>query len=440
MIDKSVVNLENALLGAILVDENLFNLKIKGRLVANDFLDKNNQVLFKAISEIHEKGFDQIEIPALMQTLELNKEIEKIGGENYIAKLMSQPALNTNVDNYIQEIASQSNLREIKVKFNQVKKELDQKNAGSAEEVLEKFENDFLGMARGTKIKDFINSKSGVNVAIKNIEKKAAGEIVSGVPVDLPSIDKMTGGFQNGDLVIIAARPSMGKTALALNMAVNAATKKNVAFFSLEMSSIQLFNRILSFTAFIDGNKIRESSKLSDNEWKKIYLAKEKISKLNLFVDETSGIKLSELIWKAKRLHKNIGLDFIVIDYLQLITTSSKSDNRQSEVTLISSSLKKLARELEVPVIALSQLSRKVESRESKIPMMSDLRESGSIEQDADLVAFVYRESYYKKVEERTEDKEITDFIISKHRNGAVGNVKLYFKPEHGLFIEKGKD
>lgn len=438
MENNQVVELEKALIGAILVNEKAFH-NVKGRLAADDFFDNKNKIIFQAISNVYDKGFEDIELAPIVNELLKNKQLDQIGGEEYLAVLMNQPGLESNITKYMQEISSKADLRRVKDRLSKIQKELETSTNANADDVLERLEVEVLNTTRGTDVKEFVDAKTGINETIADLERKAAGEQVSGITVDLPSLDKMTGGFQKGDLIILAARPSMGKTALALNMAANASKRNNVAFFSLEMPMVQLYNRILSATAFIDGNKFRESKLLTDNEWKKITFAKEQIEKMNLYIDDTAGIKLSELVWKAKKLHKNKGLDFIVIDYLQLIVASSggSDDNRQAEVSAISRTLKKLARDLNIPVIALSQLSRKVEQREDKRPMMSDLRESGAIEQDADLIAFVYRENYYKKQEEKDE-KEMTDVIIAKHRNGAIGTVRLFFKPEHGLFIEKG--
>lgn len=434
------IELEKALLGAILVNEKLFH-NIKGRITPQEFYDKKNAQLFAVILEIYDNGYEDIEVAPIVNRLKEKGLLEKIGGEEYIASLIKNPGFASNATNYMKEISDKAAVRDLKVRLAGMQKDLEKTDVDPSA-VLDKFETDVLSTNRGTEVKEFIDSKTAIDQTIEALEKRAAGEGVSGVSVDLPSLDAITGGFQKGDLIILAARPSMGKTALALNMAASASKTHNVAFYSLEMPTNQLYNRILSFTAFIDGDKLRDSKNITDNEWRKIYLAKDKIENMNLFIDDTSGIKLSELVWKAKKLHKNKGLDMIVIDYLQLIvsSTSGNGDNRQAEVSLISRTLKKLARDLNIPVIALSQLSRKVEQRESKVPMMSDLRESGAIEQDADIIAFVYRDAYYnrEKAQETVGQPEVTDVIIAKHRNGSIGKVRLTFKPEHGLFMEKG--
>ena len=431
---------ETGLLGLILIHKNVFHT-LKGKLHAQDFDDNRHKMILNAISTVYDKGFEDIEINPIVDQLKLDKNLNKIGGVDYLAYLMERPALKSNADKYIKIISERSDLKNVKKRIKKLSNDIENNVSESAESILEKVEIDILESIRGTKIREFIDSKTAIDLTIKKIEDRASGKEVSGIAVEYPSIDKITGGFQNGDLIIIAARPSMGKTAFALNMTANAASKKSVAFFSLEMSFDQIYNRIIGFTAYIDQGKLRDSKYLSKSEWNKIHASKPRIEKMKLFIDDTAGIKLSELVWKAKKLHKNKKLDMIVVDYLQLIIVGkSLRDNRQNEVSLISRTLKKLARDLNVPIIALSQLSRRVEQRENKMPLMSDLRESGAIEQDADIIIFLYRESYYNKEKQQSEnsDREITDVIISKHRNGATGNIKLFFKPSNGVFIEKG--
>ena len=430
---------EVGLLGLMLVDENAFHT-IKGQIKTSDFQDRRHQIIFNTISKVYDKGFEEIEITPITDQLKKDKNFEKVGGLDYLALLMERPTLKTNVNKYIKIISERNNLKLFLERLKKLTTEIENAKLEKTDEILSKIEGDLLELIRGTKIKEFMDSKTAIDKAIKKIEDRASGKIVSGIAVGLPSLDRITGGMQNGDLIIIAARPSMGKTAFALNIASYASQKKNVALFSLEMPFEQIYNRIISFTAFVDQSKLRESQYLTKDEWNKIHASKSQIEKMNLFIDDTAGIKLSELVWKAKNLHKNGKLDMIVIDYLQLIIVSqSLRDNRQNEVSLIARTLKKLARDLNVPVIALSQLSRRVEQRENKMPIMSDLRESGAIEQDADIVTFLYRDAYYnrEKLEGDNNDREITDVIISKHRNGAIGNIKMFFKPSHGLFIEK---
>lgn len=432
---NNVIELERALLGAILINEKLF-YKVKGQLDPQDFFDTKHELIFGAINQVYDQGIEDIELAPIVQHLSSQKKLAKAGGENYLAALIKEAGLASNIHKYIQAIAEKADLRKVKILLEKAKQKADKST--SAEDILDIIEQQVLNNARQTKIKEFVDAKTGIEEAIKALESRINGDNISGISTGFAQLDEITSGFQKGDLVILAARPSMGKTALALNLAANIARKNSVAFFSLEMPLIQLWNRILSAASYIPGNKIKDGKNLTSQETEKIYLAKDKLAQLNLYIDDTAGIKLPELVWKAKRLKKKEKLDAIFIDYLQLIVSANNrsSENRQAEVTVISRTLKKLARDLDVPVIALSQLSRRVEQRESKMPMMSDIRESGAIEQDADLIAFIYRDAYYNK--EAKED--LAKVIIAKHRNGALGDVDFFFNASHGTFIEKGKE
>ena len=431
------IKLEKALLGLILVNPSSIN-KIRGFIIANDFFDQKNRIIFSAFIDMMDEG-SEIETTLLIHRLEKNNNLKKIGGDLYISELIESAGMESNITKYIKEIADKSQLRKVKKVVGEIQAEID-KSSADASVILEQVEQGILSATRDTKQKDFEDAKSVVDSSLKRIEERASQEGISGLVTEIPSLDVMTSGLQKGDLIIIAARPSMGKTAFALNLAANVSKLNTVAFFSLEMPAEQLMNRILSFTGFIDGHKLKDSNKLTSDDWKKLYVASSKAKNLNLYIDDSAGVKLAELVWKAKKLAKNVGLDMIVIDYMQLITVGSgSSDNRQAEVSAISRTLKMLARELEIPVIALSQLSRKVEQRENKTPMMSDLRESGAIEQDADIIMFLYREVYYNK-EERNKKHQGTDVIIAKHRNGAIGTIKLSFNPTIGLFTDTGKE
>lgn len=269
----------------------------------------------------------------------------------------------------------------------------------------------------------------------KLYENKAG---LTGLPTGFRDFDKLTSGLQPSDLILIAARPSMGKTAFTLNIAQNVGVrqKKTVAFFSLEMSKEQLVQRLLCQISRIDSQKLRTGQLNSDDEWSRLTDACDKLYQSNIYIDDTPGITVAEMSSKARRLKAEHGLDLIVVDYLQLMQ-GRRSENRQQEISEISRSLKGLARELKVPLIALSQLSRSVESRQEKKPMLSDLRESGALEQDADIVSFLYREGYYNP---ESENKDIAEVIIAKHRNGPVGSVPLFFRGEFTLFQNLDKN
>ena len=406
----SVVEIEQSLLGLILINKKAI-LKVRGLLVSNDFFDKRNRIIFQSLNNLLDKN-SEIELPLLIADINKNNLLKEAGGVEYISSLVAAAGLFANVDSYIREIADKSQLRKVRNVITTLDKEID-KNDADAEIILEKVEQEILSATRDVQSKDFRTSEDIINAAIKDIEQRATSKGLTGIPSEYPSLDKITSGFQKGDLIILAARPSMGKTAFALNLAVNAAKLKNVAVFSLEMPSEQLFKRILGFTSFVDGYKITNPSMMDKDDFNKVYAAEEKIKNLKIFVDDSPGLKLAELLWKARKLNKNVGLDMIVIDYLQLLNVgNSSSNNRQVEVSLISRTLKQIARELNIPVIALSQLSRDVEKRENKKPMMSDLRESGAIEQDADIIAFLYRDAYYHP-EKKWRQKTSTNWYYS---------------------------
>lgn len=439
--NTNVVEYERALLGAVLVDKESFD-KAKGLLATEDFYDDRNKIVFQAIDDSSEQGFS-IEPTPIIKLISEEGNLEKIGGPDYIDLLISDAGLSSNVLKFAEEIFEKARMRQVLLEINSLQSEIDSKNM-SADEVLEQVEMNIISNQRDSSKSEFKSAKEVVKEVMEDIAKKLAGEMISGLPTEFAKLDEITGGFHKGDLIILAARPSMGKTALALNMAANIAKEKHVAFFSIEMPSKQLVNRIIGFTGNLPSKKIQKPEYMTQSDRHKFTLATEATSKLSLHLDDSPGIRLSELVWKAKRLKKNIGLDIIFIDYLQLISAGGNSDNRQAEVSAISRTLKKLARELEIPIIALSQLSRKVEQRESKVPMMSDIRESGAIEQDADLIAFVYREDYYKPKDgdEDHSKEQKTQIIIGKHRNGPTGVVNLSFNPECGLFLDgiKGFD
>lgn len=433
---NQVIEYEKAILGAILVNKESFD-KAKGILSAEDFYDLKNKIVFQAIEDAEQQGFS-IEPTPIIEIITKEGNLEKIGGSDYFDVLISEAGLDANILKFAEAIVESSRMRSVIVEIDAIQETIKKKRL-SADEVLEQVEMNIISNSREGSKAEFKTAKEVVKETMEEISKKLAGEMISGIPTEFKSLDKILGGLNKGDLFILAARPSMGKTALALNIASNVAKNSSVAFFSIEMPNKALMNRIISAKGRISSRKIQEPNNLTTSEMAKLDIASQSSSKLNLHLDDSPGIKLAELVWKAKRLKKNKGLDLIIIDYLQLLTVgSNSSDNRQAEVSVISRTLKKLARELDIPIIALSQLSRKVESRESKVPMMSDIRESGAVEQDADIIAFVYREAYYKSkdLNETSNEQQETKIIISKHRNGATGTVRLSFEPEYGIFLD----
>ena len=313
--------------------------------------------------------------------------------------------------------------------------------ASDLDEVMDKAEREILNVTRSRRATDFKSSRDVVSNVMQELMKLRSMEgHITGVKTGYTDLDRVTNGFQRGDLIILAARPAMGKTAFALNLALNASFYNSgaIAIFSLEMPAEALMKRILSAKSAVESSKLR-SGNIRDDEFNKLNEAANELMATKLFVDDSSNVKISEVFSKCRKLRSEHGLDLVVIDYLQLISGSGRSsgDNRQQEISEISRSLKGLAREMECPVIALSQLSRSVETRPDKHPMLSDLRESGAIEQDADIVMFLYRDEYYNKDENSQEDAETTnttDVDIAKHRNGATGRIQLAFQKNISAF------
>ena len=438
------IEIEKALLGFLIENGANENL-ITNYLVPNDFADAKHKYIYTAINILLNKNVD-IELPTLINELKKANVFQKIGGEKYLIDLIRHAGLKSNITQYAIEISNFAKLRLIKQNILEVEKNISLKNS-NVEDVISDLSNRIMSVSHPMASKKFQSALNLINTSIKELKSRATGKIVSGIETQYYALDSMTSGFQKGDLIILASRPSMGKTSLSLNLAVNIAQTKNVAFFSLEMPSIQLINRVLSAKSGIESNRLRNARNITKLEWEKIYHFQNKIGKYNLFIDDTPGLTLSELVWKSKKLMMGKNRpNIIFIDYMQLIriNNSSKIDNRQAEVAMISNGLKQLARELNVPIVALAQLSRRVEQRENKIPIMSDLRESGSIEQDADLIMFLYREAYYLEKEEvhdkNEQQLETVDVIIAKHRNGETGKFKLVFHKNLGKFSSLPKN
>ncbi len=431
------IEIEKAILGLLISDPDKIETML-GYIEPQDFFEKKHQIIFQVLSELSEKNI-KIENAAIINKLKEMSKFEEIGKEAYIAELIIERAIPSNLNKFMKILIDKSHLREVKRVVGSLGKDLEKEDA-DAQTLIERVENEILSTTRDSDIKEFEHASKIIKNTLKNIEERQSNPEISGIATNWKDFDDITTGLQKGDLVILAARPSMGKTAFALNIAATASKKHSVAFFSLEMPKEQLMSRILSSESLVDGYRFRTKG-LTSTDWEKMNIAEEKISKMDLFIDDQPGLTLAELMWKAKRHNKLHPLDLIVIDYMQLISgpRGSTGDNRQAEVSAISRGLKQLARELNIPVIALSQLSRRVEQREDKRPMMSDIRESGAIEQDADLIAFLYRAAYYNRKENEQDDDSVqdTEVIISKHRNGSTGIIKLSFNPAIGKFSNK---
>ncbi|WP_044749270.1 replicative DNA helicase [Bacillus alveayuensis] len=426
------IEAEQAVLGAIFLDSAALTLASEV-LVPEDFYRASHQKIFHAMLKVADKG-EPVDLVTVTAELADAKMLEEVGGVSYLSELANSVPTAANVEYYARIVEEKSILRRLIRTATSIAQE-GYTREDEVDDLLNEAEKKIMEVAQRKNTGAFQNIKDILVQTYDNIEMlhNRKGE-VTGIPTGFIELDRMTAGFQRSDLIIVAARPSVGKTAFALNIAQNVATKtnENVAIFSLEMSAQQLVMRMLCAEGNINAQNLR-TGKLTPEDWGKLTMAMGSLSNAGIYIDDTPGIRVSEIRAKCRRLKQESGLGMVLIDYLQLIQGSGRSrENRQQEVSEISRSLKALARELDVPVIALSQLSRSVEQRQDKRPMMSDIRESGSIEQDADIVAFLYRDDYYDK---DSENKNIIEIIIAKQRNGPVGTVQLAFIKEYNKFV-----
>ncbi len=436
---------EEAVLGSIFLDPSVLPDIIE-EIRWEDFYYEKNRIIFKCMEDLFDRGIP-VDTVSVLENLRQSKLLEKIGGEETIIYLAQIVPTTANVMYYTQIIKEKALMRALINASSEIVDAV--RTIGDAQEVLEYAEKRIFSIteARATRTYDLLsNVMHDVFVQIedlKNRAQKGEGELVTGIPTGFKQLDKISSGFHRSELVIIAARPSMGKSSFAANLATQMALKYDVpvAIFSLEMSKEQLANRILCSEAMVDLQKVR-TGQISDEEWERLVQAAGDLSKSKLIFDDEPDLTPRLLRAKARRMKREYGIEVIFVDYLQLMTSRSRNyESRQQEITEISRSLKLLARELKITVVALSQLSRAVEQREDKRPRLSDLRESGAIEQDADLVMFLYRDAYYKRKKE-SEDKMIlnepheAELIIGKQRNGPVGTLKLMFNPKLATFYE----
>lgn len=425
---------EISVLGAVLLDKDAI-IKIADIVTPDDFYKDSHGRIYRAMLDLYEHR-EPIDVVTLTNKLDELKDLDKVGGGSYIATLASSVPSAANIVYYAKIVADKSVLRRLIHASGDIT-ELAFREEKEIPEILDKAEQAVFSVSQKHTKGTFIAIKDVLTDSFDRLDELHRNkDKLRGVPTGFKDLDNLLAGLQPSDLIILAARPSMGKSSLAINIAQHVAINEGipVAIFSLEMSKEQLVDRLLSAEANIDSWKLRNAN-LSDSDFQKIGEAMAKLSEAPLFFDDSVGINAMEMRTKARRLQSEHGLGLIIIDYLQLMQGNGSS-NRVEEVSDISRSLKGLARELNVPVIALSQLSRAVENRPSRIPQLADLRESGSIEQDADVVMFIYREDYYEK---DTEKKNIADVLIRKHRNGPVGQVELFFKPEQMLFTNLDK-
>lgn len=429
---------EASLLGAILIDADAV-VKIADLVRPEDFYEERHQRIYEAIISLYERH-SPIDVLTLSDQLKGNGFLEMVGGPSYLTELTNFVPTATHVEQYA-EIVSQKSLRRRLIKASQDIVGLGYDEARTLQELVEEAETRLFEVSQRHVKQDITSIETILTESFDRLDDlhKDKGK-VRGVPTGFRDMDNILAGLQRSDLFILAARPSMGKTALSLNLAHNVAVKANeaVLVFSLEMSKEQLVDRMLSMESGVDAWALRTGN-LTDADFEKIGHAMGTLSEAQIFIDDSPGITVSDLRTKARREAHLRPIGLIIVDYLQLMSGGSRfaSDgNRVQEISEISRGLKAIARELNVPLIALSQLSRSVENRHPQIPQLADLRESGSIEQDADVVAFIYREEYYNP---ETDRKNITDIFIKKHRNGPTGAVELYFDREKQRFLSVDK-
>lgn len=422
---------EKSVLGCMILDKNAV-ITALSLLSEDDFYVDQNKWVFSVIKELNRNGF-AIDYVTIIDRLNKDEVLEKIGA-SYLTELAEIVPSTTNIEQYCRIVSEKASMREIIVAFGNIIAKCYEDKRPLAE-IIDEAERFVFNLSINKTRSEFVSLKEALTPAIVKIgELYQMNNNMTGVATHYKDLDEITSGLQPSDLILIAARPSMGKTALGLNIAQNAAFrgKKTVAFFSLEMSGEQLIMRIISSETEVNSKKIKLGTQ-NDAEWKKITILNSAVaeSDIQLYIDDTSGISVGETRSKLRKLKATKGLDLVVIDYLQLMSTTQRTENRTQEISAISRELKGLAKELNCPVVALSQLSRSPESRGDRRPILSDLRESGAIEQDADVVILLYRDNYYNK---DSEDNS-TELIIAKHRNGETGTVKLTFLNEYTKFV-----
>ena len=422
---------EQAVLSSILMDKDAAAEAFE-ILKAEDFYSPENKAVYEAAFQLYTKG-EPIDVVTVKNQLEENGVFAEIGGVETLANIAAAVGSSVNVKSYAKIVEEKSVLRRL-IKLSGDISETSYKANDDINSILDKAEKGIFDVMQNRNTDSFASIMDVALDAFSNIEKiYNSSEKITGISTGFTDFDNKTAGLQKSDLILIAARPSMGKTAFVLNVAQHAALKENVpvAIFSLEMSKEQLVNRMLCAEALVDAQKVR-TGELNNDDWNKLVEGMGRLSEAPIYIDDTPGITAMDIRAKCRRLKLEKGLGLVVIDYLQLMSGSGRSDSRQQEISEISRSLKAVAREIEAPVIALSQLSRACEARSDHRPMLSDLRESGAIEQDADLVAFLYRDEYY--FPEKTEKKNMAELIIAKQRNGPTGTVNLTWLGQYTKF------
>ncbi|MBR8661276.1 MULTISPECIES: replicative DNA helicase [Brevibacillus] len=422
---------EQSVLGAVFLSKEALITAIE-ILRPEDFYKTAHQRIFKTMQDLYERG-EPVDLVTVTAELQDHKLLDEVGGVTYLTEIARSVPTAANIEYYARIVEEKSLLRRLILTATKIAND-GYSREDDVTQILADAERYILEIAQNRNSGGFVPIRDVLLETYERIEflSQRRGD-VTGIPSGYPDLDKMTSGFQRSDLIILAARPSVGKTAFALNVAQNVAARagETVAIFSLEMAASQLVQRMICAEGNLDASRMR-TGWLEEDDWQKLTMAIGTLAKAPIYIDDTPGITVQDIRAKCRRLQAEKGLGLIVIDYLQLIQGRGRGENRQQEVSEISRTLKGIARELNVPIIALSQLSRSVEQRQDKRPMMSDIRESGSIEQDADIVAFLYRDDYYDK---ETENKNVIEVIIAKQRNGPTGTVELAFLKEYNKFV-----
>ncbi len=426
------IEAEEAVLGALLIDPDAI-IRVATFLRPKDFFLQRNGWIYEAILNLHSRR-EPTDLITLTDELERQNQLAEIGGPAYLTDLINATPTSIHVEYYAKIVERTAILRRLIDGATQIA-QLAYEDTEEVAEIIDRAESIVFGVTERRSERDLRPIRHAIDRYYDLIEYRSQhqGELM-GIPTGLKDLDRLLGGLQRSDLVILAGRPGMGKTSLALSMALQASRKwnKRIAIFSLEMSDEQLVQRLLSAETGIDSQRLR-LGQIRDEEWPVFIQATSLLADTSMFLDDTPAISAMELRTKARRLEAEHGLDMLIVDYMQLMRGDVRSENRQQEISYISRSLKELARELNIPVVALSQLSRAVESRHDKRPMLSDLRESGSIEQDADVVMFVYRDEIYNP---DTEFPNLAEVIVAKHRSGPTGMFSVYFKKTLAQFVD----
>jgi len=427
---------EQSALGACLIEKDALSRVIEILPDPSDFYRTSHQIIFQAILKLYERG-EPVDLITLTNELRNQNRLEEAGGAAYLTFLIDSVPTAANAEYYsgiIKEKAILRNLIQAGTNIATMGYHEDE----TAEMIVDKAEQEIFGIAQKRLIYDFVPIRKVMTTTFEKIEELYARKAhVTGMPSGYKELDSYTAGFQRANLIIVAARPGMGKTAICMNIAQYLATREKVpvAIFSLEMSKEELAQRLLCSEARIDAQRLR-TGYLEEGDWPRMTRAMNVLCEAPIFIDDTAGLSVMEMRSKARRLKSKTGIEMIIIDYIQLIKGSSRTENRNQEISEISRQLKNLSKELSLPIIAISQLSREVEKRQDKRPMLSDLRESGAIEQEADMVVFIYRDDYYNP---HSEKKNKAEVIIAKQRNGPLATVDLIFLKQYATFVSEEK-